>query len=56
MTRVWMGAGVVLLLIFWWIFARTITLLVILLLVAAGVWGWWEVRSLKKAMRTPPER
>lgn len=55
MTRIWMAFGVVVLLILWWVFARTIALLVILLIVAAGVWGWWEVRALKKVMRTPPD-
>ena len=55
MTRIWMGVGVVVLLILWWVFARTIALLVIVLVVAAGVWGWWEVRALKKAIKAPPD-
>lgn len=46
------AAGLVLL---WLIFARTMTLLIILVVIVGAVWGWWEIRELRKAMRTPPK-
>ena len=47
-------AVVAVLVVFWYLFIKTTLILVGLLVIAAGAWGWWEIRELKKAMRAPP--
>ena len=54
MQRLWLGAGAVLAFLIWWLFFQAIFVLVVFGAIVAGVWIWWEIHALKKAMRTPP--
>ena len=54
MQRLWLGAGVVTAFLIWWLFFQAIFVLVVFGAIVAGVWIWWEIHALKKAMRTPP--
>lgn len=54
MHRLWLGAGAVAALLIWWLFFQAIFVLVVFAVIIAGVWIWWEIRALGKAMRTPP--
>jgi len=51
MYRLWIVAGLVLLVLIWFFFVRTMAVLVI----GGGIWGWWKIRRLRKAMRRPPD-
>ena len=55
MFRLWIIAGAVLFLVLWNVFIKTVLVLVLVLVGGGAVWGWWEIRQLKKAMRTPPK-
>jgi hypothetical protein len=54
MHRLWLGAGAVAALLIWWFFFQAILVLVLFGAIVAGVWIWWEIHALRKAMRTPP--
>ena len=54
MHRIWLGAGAVAALLIWFLFFQAIFVLVVFGAVIAGIWIWWEIHALKKAMRTPP--
>ncbi len=55
MFRLWIALGAVLLLLIWNLFIKTVMVLVLVLVIGGGIWVWWEVRRLRKAMRTPPD-
>ena len=54
MNRLWLAAALVAVFLIWWLFFQAVVVLVVLGAIVAGVWIWWEVRALRKAMRTPP--
>ena len=54
MFRLWIAAAAVLFFLIWILFFQAIVVLVIFAVVVGCIWIWWEVRELKKAMRTPP--
>ncbi len=56
MHRLWLGAGAVAALVVWFLFFQAIFVLVLFAAIVGGVWIWWEIHALKKAMRTPPGR
>ena len=56
MHRIWLGAGAVAAFLIWLFFFQAALVLVLFAVIVAGIWIWWEIHALKKAMRTPPER
>ncbi len=54
MVRLGFTAAAVVVILVWLLFLRTIMLLVVPALILAAIWGWWEIRALRRAMRTPP--
>jgi hypothetical protein len=54
MNRLWLGAALVAVFLIWWLFFQAVVVLVVLGAIVAGIWIWWEVRALRKAMRKPP--
>ncbi len=55
MFRLWIAAAAIVFYLIWSFFIQATMVLVLVLIVAAGIWGWWEFRQLRKAMRTPPD-
>ena len=54
MVRLAFTAAAVVVILVWLLFLRTIVFLVVPALILAAIWGWWEIRELRRAMRTPP--
>ncbi len=54
MVRLGFTAAAVVVILGWLLFLRTIMFLVVPALILAAIWGWWEIRELRRAMRTPP--
>lgn len=55
MTRLWMAVAAAALFVLWLVFVRITSVLVILAVIGGGLWAWWEIRELRKAMRNPPD-
>lgn len=56
MARLGFVAAALAVVLVWLFFLRTILVLVVPGLVLIALWVWWEVRELRRAMRTPPKR
>ncbi len=54
MFRVWIVGGLVLLVLIWNLFIKAMIVLVIALVIGGGIWGYWEIRHIRKATRKPP--
>ncbi len=60
MLRLWTVAGAllffaVLFFLIWNFFIKATAVLALVLIVGAGIWGWWEIRRRRKAIRTPQD-
>ena len=53
MVRLGFAAAAVVVFLVWLVFLRTVMALIVPGLIVAAVWGWWEIRELRRAMRTP---
>lgn len=54
MFRLLMLIAAVLFVVVWFLFIKAMLVLIVVGIVMAGVWIWWEIHELRKAMRTPP--
>ena len=54
MQRIWPVAAMVAVVLIWWLIFQVVVVGVVLAAIIAGVWIWWEIHALRKAMRTPP--